>query len=228
MIDVRPTEFEHAAVQALLQGDLADAARLIARLKGEKGALPGSPHLGHAGFQGLPPPLVDNASYLLALPYDDLLYAAEVRRLVGPQLALGVLLWERPEAIAVRLLRLTYGKFACPALETFLRHHPPGKLWFYFNPNRPQDRAALYAQTRCVEAAAAVRLQRLLEASAAMPRELRHQGMAIRYAGSHQCVICLRGQRHYRWSELDGLPQLPRHWGCHCMYVAWEREPERT
>jgi hypothetical protein len=228
MIDVRQTEFEQAALQALLQGNVTDAARLVVQSNGQPGEGPDAQHPGRVGFPGLSPMLVDNAGYLLTLSYDDLSYAAEVRRLVGAQLALGVLLWERPEVIAARLLRLTDGQFTCPSLDAFLRHHPPGKLWFYFNPNRPQDRAALYAQTRCVEAAAAVRLQRLLAARAATPHELGPQGVAIRYAGSHQCVICLQGRRHYRWSELDDLPKLPRHWGCHCMYVAWEREPERT
>jgi hypothetical protein len=227
MIDVRQTEFEQAALQALLQGDIADAARLIAQSKGEPGEVSGSPRPGSMGFPGLSPILVENAGYLLTLPYDDLLYAAEVRRLVGAQLALGVLLWERPEAIAMRLLGLTDGQFTCPSLDAFLRHNPPGKLWFYFNPNRPQDRAALYAQTRCVEAAAAVRLKRLLAARDATPRAFGPQGIAIRYAGGHQCAVCLQGRRHYRWSECDELPKLPRHWGCHCMYVAWEGEPER-
>jgi hypothetical protein len=225
MIDVRQTEFEQVALQALLHGDIADAALLIVQTRG---AWPDSPQSGQAGFQRPTPSLMENASHLLTLPYDDLPYAAEVRRLAGAQLALGVLLWERPEAIAVRLLRLTDGQFTCPSLDAFLRHNPPGKLWFYFNPNRPQDRAALYAQTRCLEAAAAVRLKRLLEVSAAMPRKLSRPGIAIRYAGSHECVICLQGQRHYRWSELSNLPKLPRHWGCHCMYVAWEQAPELT
>ena len=148
----------------------------------------------------------------------------EVRRLVGAHLALGVLLGERPVAIAARLLHLTAGQFTCPTLEAFLRHNPPGKLWFYFNPNRPRDRAALYAQTRCVEAAAAVRLQHLLEGSVPMPPERDSQGIAIRYAAGHPCVICHRSKRQYRWSELDDLPKLPRHWGCRCMYVPWERE----
>jgi hypothetical protein len=223
MLDVRQTEFEQAALQALLHGDVADAAHLISQAQGEVRV---ASQPGQMEFRGPTPNLVDNASYLLSLSYDDLPYAADVRRLVGAQLALGVLLWERPEAIAVRLLRLTEEKFACPSLEAFLRHHPPGKLWFYFNPNRPQDQAALYTQTYCVQAAAAVRLKRLMEAHASIRRDPGDQGIAIRYAGSHECVICLQGQRHFRWSELDGLPKLPRHWGCRCMYVAWEREPE--
>lgn len=95
---------------------------------------------------------MDTASSLLTRPYDDLPYSAEVRRLVGAHLALGVLPGERPEAI--------------------------------------RDRAALYAQTRCMEAAAAVRLPHLLEGSAAMPPEGGSQGIAIRYAAGHPCMIC--------------------------------------
>jgi hypothetical protein len=106
---------------------MAEAARLIAQAVGESA---GWHHLGQAGSHGLPPTLLDTASSLLRLPYDDLPYPAEGRRLVGAHLALGVLLRERPEAIAARLLQLMAGQFACPALEAFLRHNPPGKLWF--------------------------------------------------------------------------------------------------
>lgn len=221
MIDARQTEIEQAALQALAQDQMAEVMCLIAQITGES---PGLPHGDQIASQGLPPSLVANASFLLTLSYDDLPYPAEVRRLVGAQLALGVLLWERPEVIAVRLLRLTNGQFACPSLEAFLRHNPPGRLWFYFNPNRPQDRAALYAQTRCVEAAAAGRLTRLLEASLPMARESGHQGIEIMYAAGHQCATCRQSKRHYRWSDLDSLPKLPRHWGCRCMYVAWDRD----
>jgi len=223
MVDARQTEIERVALQALLQGHMSEAARLIAQVKG---GFPGLHHLGETSSQGLPPRLVDNASYLLTLPYNDLPYPAELRRLVGAHLSLGVLLWERPEAMAVRLLQLTDGQFSCPSLETFLRHNPPGTLWFRFNPNRPQDRAALYAQTRCVEAVAAGRLKRLLERSVPMQRERGHQGIAILYAAGHRCSTCLRSKRQYHWSELDSLPKLPRHWGCRCMYAIWYQEPD--
>jgi hypothetical protein len=218
MGDARQTELEQPALQALLQGHVTDAVGLIAQAERHS---PGLDHPDQTASQGTPPSLVDTASYLLTLPYDDLPYPAELRRLVGAQLSLGVLLWERPEAIAVRLLRLTDGQFSCPSLETFLRHNPPGKLWFHFNPNRPQDRAALYAQTRCVEAAAAMRLNRLLEANVPTRRQGGYQGIEILYAAGHQCGICLESKRQYRWEEFDSLPKLPRHWGCRCMYVAW-------
>src|SRR2546425_7272143 len=94
MVDVRWTELEPAALQVLLDGHMAEAARLIAQAIGESA---GWHHLGQAGSHGLPARLLDTASALLTLPYDDLPYPAEVRRLVGAHLALGVLLGERPE-----------------------------------------------------------------------------------------------------------------------------------
>jgi hypothetical protein len=218
MVDATQSAIEQAALQALVHGRLADAVHLIAQSDGES---PGSPRLGRTGSLGLPPNLVDTASYLLTLPYADLPYPGELRQLVRAQLALGVLLWERPDAIALRLLQLTDGQFTCPSLEAFLRHHPPGRLWFHFNPHRPQDRAALYAQTRCVEAAAAVRLKRLLENRTRLQHEIGCRGIEVLYAAGHQCEVCLESKRQYRWSEIDGLPTLPRHWGCRCMYMAW-------
>jgi len=218
MGDMRDADFEQPALQALLQGHVTEAVRLIAHIESPS---PGVDRPGQAASQGIPPSLVDAASYLLTLLYDDLPYPAELRRLVGAQLSLGVLLWERPDAIALRLLRLTDGQFTCPALEMFLRHHPPGRLWFHFNPNRPQDRAALYAQTRCVEAAAAVRLKSLLAANAPTQRGRGYQGIEILYGAGHQCEMCLESKRQYRWEELENLPKLPRHWGCRCMYMAW-------
>jgi len=218
MADDRLTMLEQAALQALLQGDAASAAHLLTQADGQS---PGFHQLGHAGPHGIPSSLVDTASYLLTLPYEDLPYPAERRRLVGAQLALGVLLWERPEVIAGRLLHLTDGQFTCPSLEAFLRHNPPGTLWFHFNPNRQQDRATLYSQTRCVEAAATVRLKRLLEASVPRLREVGHQGIEILYAAGRRCALCLQSKRQYGWSELGSLPKLPRHWGCRCMYVPW-------
>lgn len=218
MGDVTGIDFEQPALQALLQGHVTDAVRLISQIERPSAGLD---HLGQVSSQGISPSLIDTASYLLTLAYDDLPYPADLRRLVGAQLSLGVLLWERPDAIALRLLRLTDEQFSCPALETFLRHNPPGRLWFHFNSNRPQDRATLYAQTRCVEAAAAVRLKGLLAANAPTQRARGYHGIEILYAAGHQCGICLESKRHYRWAELESLPKLPRHWGCRCMYVAW-------
>jgi hypothetical protein len=86
----------------------------------------------------------------------------------------------------------------------------------------------LYAQTHCVEAAAAVRLRHLWEGRVPMPPEGGSQRIAIRYAAGHPRGICHQSERQYRWSEPDDLPKLPGHWGCRWMYVLWERQPGLT
>jgi hypothetical protein len=68
MVDVRRSELEPAALQALLEGHMAEAARLIAQATGQSA---GWHHLGQAGSHGLPPRLMDTASSLLTLLYAD-------------------------------------------------------------------------------------------------------------------------------------------------------------
>ncbi len=169
-------------------------------------------------------PLQEDRSTLRAVrllhhSYSDLPYSEETRREIGVRLALVSIGGGFLREAADHILEVTEGKFSCPALEEFLQA-PCGGYARRHKPDNPRHLARLYAHTRSFECGAALTLDDLLT----------HHGsrfiigIKILLPKDEPCPMCSPAKLEYRWAEIDGLPRLPRHWGCRCGYVAWTRD----
>jgi hypothetical protein len=207
--DLEKAAVETSAAEELRAGNARRAGDAVAACEVSQVFARG---LGIDWSEGMPPQIVEQAAYLVRRVYDDL--PLPQRREIGIQLALAQLLGEPVRDAGQRLLAVTGGAFICESLSAFLLH-PCGSYASGFEPDQPADLAEVYAHTRLFEATAAVNRERYR-------RDRVGKGIQILYTKNDgPCRICEHGRRQFRWSEIDRLVSLPRHWGCRCLYVAW-------
>lgn len=154
---------------------------------------------------------VEDARYLISLGYEDLAVSPQQRSEVGARIALAPLFgytdtWKQ-------VLEVCGGDIPCPALVTFLNDNPCG-IAARCDTSKPDILAQLYTHTKLGEAMCATRLRPMLSMRVG-------KGIEILSVPQDPCLVCDRGKHKYRWSEIEQMPKLPRHWGCRCTHVAW-------
>ena len=210
---------------ALLDGDVLRAARCIGNFDSAeaiKMSMPPHWQTGQLCTQGW------SAKYLISRDYDDLPFAPSVRKAIGVELAVGLLIGDK--SMVANILNATGGVFFCKPLEDFLKNDPCGRLApeIYEEdeeniadklgaPLSPACLASAYADTRQSEAVAEASLQQMIGGFS--DDEFFH-GVEILTAPT-PCRICTPVKKKYRWSEVDTMPHLPLHWGCTCTYITW-------
>lgn len=199
------------ALSHLRKGDVRQAGKVIAAYEAAQLFFRG---IGIDWSRGMPGPEVDKASYLLRASYRDVGVSEDQRREIGPRLALAELLGVSIGDAGMMLLEVTEGRFPCPDLERYLRGEPTGGFTTEHDPESPKDLATLYAHTRMFEATAWLDRTRLISNKIG-------KGITILHNNGDDCSVCHRGKHEFKWSEIDKLPALPRHWGCRCLYLAW-------
>lgn len=199
------------ALSHLRKGDVRQAGKVIARYEAAQLFSRG---IGIDWSKGMPGPEVDKATYLLRASYRDLEVPEEQRGEIGPRLALAELLGVSIGDAGKMLLEVTEGCFPCPDLERYLRGKPTGGFTTEHDPESPKDLATLYAHTRMFETIAWLDRTRLTSNKIG-------EGIKILHNNGDDCSVCHRGKHEFKWSEIDKLPALPRHWGCRCLYLAW-------
>jgi ribosomal protein S27E len=173
--------------------------------------------LGIDWCRGMPQKNIREAEYLVNFLYEDLPFDAQKRRKIGAALALSIFLGESAGEGARRLLVETNNSFSCKALEEFLRTEAGSTNLGIENDHdlfSPGSLAFFYAGTRMFAATAQADLNQLVSDRVG-------KGIKILNSPGDGCKICARGKLSYRWSEIDQLQKIPRHWGCTCCYCAW-------
>lgn len=138
------------------------------------------------------------------------------RREIGVQLAFSNMMGESFLDAARHVLGVAEGQFSCPELKVFLQSEL-GCKWrgqAFDDEESPLTLADLYAKTRISEAVCFADLNEY-------KRERFGKGIEIQVCQGDKCPICSKGQHKFRWSEIESLPKVPRHWGCLCLYAAW-------
>lgn len=153
------------------------------------------------------------ASKLLSYKYDELTLNEKQRREIGAQLALSALLCESLEDAGERLLRASYDVFSW---ETMIDYLKITSLCYCSGSSveKPEEMAELYAHKYMLKAQSEADLESLSSAHIG-------RGVKIFPAKGSSCLTCYSGKSEYLWSELDRIPAVPGHLGCHCKYVAW-------
>jgi hypothetical protein len=213
---------------ALLKKDVRSAGRIVAEFESRRIFKRG---MGIDWREGMPEQYIETAKWLVNHTYDDLPYPENIRRQIGAELGLVELIDDK--FCTSGLLTATGGEFSCPLLEAFLRNEPCG--WFAPTDDdandeesdvraemkfAPGELAWMYAHTRMTEASCTVALRDILR----FRGDDFFRGVEILLGGDRACRMCNNGQLKFRWSEVDRLPKLPRHWGCTCCYIAWSRD----
>jgi hypothetical protein len=155
---------------------------------------------------------LEAAKTLLSMGYEDLSVSSSQRFEVACRMALEALFGSTDCEGAI--LEICGGAIPCPDLISFMAN-PCGMAKGY-SADSPGDLAALYVHTKTFHATFLSDLKEMY----AETREIA-KGVEILYVDGEPCPICNRGKHKYRWSEINDMPTLPRHWGCRCVLCAW-------
>jgi SAP domain len=105
----------------------------------------------------------DQVYYLLNTPVEDLVLGDNERTKVAETLAIGKLVGDGHEDVALRLLAITGENFPCTSLIEFLSSDPCGGYAKRFKPDNPRDLAELYCHTKNFQASNECALREMLE-----------------------------------------------------------------
>lgn len=199
---------EDEAIELLKAGDVEKCAARIVKFR----ELLVDPYGARIDWTlGMPQRFMESARYWLKYPFDDL--QEPLRRAVAVGMAFAPLWGDSTGGTAKRILRLTRDEFRCEALDRYLASGPSGHIASQPGFDPKEDGAFLYVHTKEFELLGAEHLKGLLEDRVG-------KGVLVE-PGDEYCARCKDGKLQYRWSEMQQLPKLPRHWGCICSYSAW-------
>ncbi len=210
--DMARRTMEASALAYLMSGDVTRAGQRIA-LYEAKQIFPRGPGIDWAA-KGMPEHCLKVAAYLLAHDCAELPMGDSQRKEVGAKLALAVLLGETSAGAGRRILDVANGEFSWAVFGNVFRTNPccgPAKTC---DLDDPAEVAQLYARMRIGEAGIRTDLEKLSSLRLG-------KGIKILPANSSHCLACTSGKHQFLWSEIQGMPALPRQWGCQCTYAAW-------
>ncbi|MCD1295581.1 hypothetical protein CUJ83_11280 [Methanocella sp. CWC-04] len=204
------SSMERDALGYLSKGDARRAAQRISQYRALQN-YPGSQWLNRP--YNVPETYIKAASSLIKYSYDDLPLNESHRKDIGMQLALSIMLGETVKESASRLLSESYDVFSWGPLVDHLKETSYCKCSGLENIKK-EEVVELYTEKQILQAFAENDLECL---------SATHIGKGIRIlpARGNSCISCYSGKNEYQWSEIDKIPKMPRHLGCHCKYVAW-------
>ena len=201
---------KETALRLLRQRNVRKAGKTIAKYESQQVFQRG---MGVDWSKGMDSASLENARYLLDHPYADLQVDDACRGEIGAILALHGMLGSSIILMGRALVDVCGGRLRCQPLQEFLAN-PTGHMATDRDPDSPRDIALLYAHTMWFRASSEAQLRGLSSDHIG-------KGIELSTIEDEPCQVCHKGKLKYRWSELDRLPRLPRHWGCRCTYLAW-------
>ena len=197
------------ALGHLRNGDVCRAGELVSKY--ETGQV-FSRGLGIDWSKGMDENTIKRAEYLLKGDYNDLMYDGYIKKEVSCILALTTMLGNIMTVPVEQILKLTGGDFKCSAIETFLQNPCGGMASTYFD--SPRQKLELYIHAKLFGARNTLELKQIIANGYG-------KGVEIIRVKNDDCPLCKMGKSQYLWAEIDSIPELPRHWGCRCLYSGW-------